>query len=74
MTVIPGMSILSGFKIICVSLVCGNWTLRHTVDSISFVRMKLTNAMPMDRGSIVRMEIGNMNSLGENQVSLPRTA
>ena len=70
MTVVPGMSILSRFEIVCVSFIRSNWTLRHSIDSISFVCMKLTNAMPMDRGSIVWMIIGNMDSLGENQVSL----
>ncbi len=63
--VIPGMSVLSRLEVVCVGLTRGNWTLRHAVDSISFVCIELTNAMPMDRGSIIGMKIGDMNSLVE---------
>ena len=69
MTMVPGMPVLSRFEVVRVSIIQRNRTLRHTVDSISFVCIKLTNAMPMNRGSIVWMIIGNMDGLGENQVS-----
>ena len=69
MTMVPGMPILSCFESVCIGVILCNRTLRHTVDSISFIWIKLTNAMPMNRGSIVWMIVGNMDSLWDNQVS-----
>ena len=69
MTMVPGMPVLSRFEVVCVSISHRNRTLRHTIDSISFVCVKLTNAMPMNGGSIVWMIVGNMDGLGETQVS-----
>ena len=69
MTMVPGMPVLSRFEFVGVSIILRNRTLRHTVDSISFICMKLTNPMPMNRGSVVWMIVGNMDGLGENQVS-----
>ena len=64
MAVIPTMTVLSRLEVVCVSIVSSNGTLRDTVDPISFVRMELTNAMPMNCGPIVWQKVGNVNSLG----------
>ena len=69
MTMVPSIPILSCFESVCIGIILCNWTLCHTVDSIGFVCMKLTNTMSMDRGSIVGMVIGNMHGLEDNQVS-----
>ena len=69
MTMVPGMTILSGFELVGISIIRRNRTLRHTVDSIGRVCVELTNAMPMDCGSIVWVIVGNMDNLGEYQVS-----
>lgn len=53
MTVIPGMTILSRLEVVCVGLISSNGTLRNTVDSVRFVCLKLTNAMPVNCGSVV---------------------
>lgn len=53
MTVVPGVTVLSRLEIVCISVIGSNGTLRNTVDSISFVCVKLTNAMPMDCSSVV---------------------
>ena len=53
-TVVPSMTVLSRFEVVCVSTVSSNWTLGNTVNSVSLVCMKLTNAMPMNCGSVVR--------------------
>lgn len=62
--VIPRMTVLHCLKVVCVGIVRSNGTLRNTVDPISFIRMKLTNAMPMDGSPIVGQIVGNVNSLG----------
>lgn len=53
MTVVPGMAVLSCLEVICVGLISSNRTLRNAVDSVSFICLELTNAMPMDCGSVV---------------------
>lgn len=63
MAVIPGVTVLSRFEVVCVSVIGSNGALRNTIDSISFVCIVLTNAVPMDRGSVVLEIIGNMNCL-----------
>ena len=69
MTVVPRMTVLSRLEVVCVSVISSNRTLRNTVNSISFVGMELTNAMPMDCGSVIWQIVGNMNSLGELRIS-----
>jgi len=44
---------------VCVSI--GNGTLRHAVESVGFIRVKLANAVPMDCTSISREIVGHMN-------------
>ena len=53
MTVVPGVTVLSRLESVCISVIGSNWTLRDAVDSISFVCVKLTNAMPMDCSSVI---------------------
>ena len=53
MTVVPSISVLSRFEVICESLISSNGTLRDTVDSVSWVGIELANAVPMNRGSII---------------------
>lgn len=67
--VIPSMAVLNCLEVVCVSIVRSNGTLRNTVDPISFIGMKLTDAMPMDGGPIVGQIVGNVNSLGRLLVS-----
>ena len=69
MTVVPGMTVLGRLEIVRESLVGRYGTLRNPVDSVICIRMKLTYAMPVDSSSIVRMVVGNMNCLGEYEVS-----
>ena len=72
--VIPCMTVLNCLEVVCVSIVRSNGTLRNTVDPISFVRMKLTNAMPMDGSPIVGQIVGHVNRLGRLLVSFsPKT-
>ena len=68
-TVVPGMTVLSRLEVVCKSVFSSNGTLRNTVDPIRCVCMKLSEAMPVDCGSVVRKIISDMNSLGETLVS-----
>ncbi len=44
---------------VCVSI--GNGTLRHAVESVGFIRVKLANAVPMDCTPTSRDIVGHMN-------------
>ena len=69
-TMVPGVAVLGGLESVSVRVVSGNGTLRDAVDSVRLVGMELTNAVPMDCGSVVWQIIGYMDSLGELRVSL----
>ena len=73
MTVVPGSAVLGRLEFVGESVVGSYGTLRNTVDPIICICMKLTYAMPVDSSSVVWMVVGNMNCLGEYQVSfLPK--
>ena len=73
MTVVPGMTVLGRLEFVGESVVGSYGTLSNTVDPIICICVELTYAMPVDSGSVVWMVVGNMNCLGEYQVSfLPK--